>query len=148
MTQVSPKRGRPPKSPPESEGNEQISSFMKMLSKATPEQAQYISTKLGLHTGPIKPKKRNRMSNAQVQAFVQANGDVVRSDPDYVPLPSEAVSDRGPLAVARFIEKWEDGQTTGAMDRADMDVMAQEAMAFQESMEAKIDAGTVKGFEE
>ena len=121
---------------------------MKMLSKATPDQALYIRNKLGLDAGVIKKKKRNRMSNAQVQAFVQANGDVVRSDPDYVPLPSEAVSDRGPMAVQRFIEKWEEGQTVGAMDRADMDVMAQEAMNHQIEMEAKLDAGTAPAFQE
>jgi hypothetical protein len=134
-----------PLSPPE-EGSSEVSSFMQLLSKATPEQTLYIRNKLGLDTGPIKRKKRNRMNNAQVQAFVQANGDVVRSDSDYIPLPSEAISDKGPLAVQRFIERWEGGQTVGAMERADMDVIAQEAMSHQADMEAKIDAGTAPSF--
>jgi hypothetical protein len=152
MTEVKRGPGRPKNNPapsqPTPEGAGEVGAFMKLLSRASPDQTLYIRQKLGLDSGPIKPKKRNRMSNAQVQAFVQANGDVVRSDPDYQPIPSQAVSEKGPLAVQRFLEKWEGGQTVGAMDRADMDVIAQEAMDHQEKMEAMIDAGTLPKFEE
>jgi hypothetical protein len=129
-----------------------LDGFMSLLDRATPEQAVRIREKLGLGNmslvgAPKVPKKRQRMSNQQVQAFVAANGDVIRNDPDYQPLPSQAVEEKGPLAVQRFLEKWENGQTVGAMDRSEMDLMAQEALEHQSEMEAKLDGGNAPKFD-
>ena len=121
-----------------------VKAFISLLDQASPEQKSDIAKKLGTSKLSLEAKRKRykqQMNNAAARQFVMANGDMIRSDPDYLPDPPEDVAEKGQAAVDEWHEKWLDGAGMSRRARADLDVLADEAMTHTADMERRIDAG-------
>jgi len=131
------------KTPTKSEGDS-VEALLAVLEKASPNQMQRIAKRLGTSKKSLEAKRqryRQQMSTQQVRQFVQANGDIVRSDPDFLPDPPEDVAEKGQAAIDEFHEKWLDGVGMSRRQRDDLNTLADEAMTHTADMERRIDAG-------
>ena len=124
--------------------SDSVEALLAVLDKASPDQMVRIAKRLGTSKKSLEAKRqryRQQMSTQQVRQFVQANGDIVRSDHNYLPDPPEDVAEKGREAVDEWHEKWLDGIGMSRRQRADLDTLADEAMTHTADMEKRIDAG-------
>lgn len=139
---LEPQKGRAKKAEP-AKPLDPVEAFLEVLERATPGQRSRIAQKMGISESALakKRKRKQRVTNDQIRQFVMANGDVIHSDPDFLPIPPEAVSSKGQAAIDAYHEKWLDGKTLGERGVSDLDHLADEAKGFQAEMERRIDAG-------
>lgn len=94
---------------PEVDRRPQADRLLEMIGKLNAEQASLVRQKLGLD-GVVKTRKSKRRT-ADARTFVKQYGECVMKDPDFEPVPSEAVNAKGPRAVEAFLQRWRDGES-------------------------------------
>jgi hypothetical protein len=91
---------------------QQHSGIVDLLERASESQKAAIRKALGVQE-TIKPAKP-KPTNADARQLLAANGGGTFHPPGFRPKPPQGVSDRGPEAVAKWMERWESGQTWGS----------------------------------
>lgn len=106
---------------------ESVSELQTILASATPEAKAALRDALGVSaTTPIK-KKRRRNSNAEARMLVHSIGEVYHKDPDWKPIPSQAIVEKGDAAIAAWFEKWENGQQLSERELHEIEELASSA---------------------
>lgn len=94
---------------------EQLSQMTQILVEATKSMNDSDKRKLrdALEVGKaVKQVKRKNPPQA-TQNMVRAFGDVVREDPDFLPVPPDPVVEAGQAAIDRWHERWENNISGG-----------------------------------
>lgn len=85
------------------------STIIDLLTRASEDQKDAIRKALGVQA-TVKPPKR-KQSNADAQQVLAAHGGGTYQPQGFRPVPPEGVSQKGPDAVRRWLDRWENGQT-------------------------------------
>ena len=83
-----------------------------LLERASDEQKAAIRKALGVAEVVTAPKPKT--TNADARQLLAANGGGTIQPPGFQPVPPEGVAAKGPQAVARWLQRWHDGQTWGS----------------------------------
>lgn len=82
---------------------ETMASLVDVVKRSSPEAQSALRNALGVGGAIQKPKQTQ--SNADAKRVAYSVGEIVQPD-GFEPKVSEAVTDRGPQAVAEWLEKW------------------------------------------
>lgn len=117
--------------------------FLNILNRATPQQLEMIKSKMGVTDNSIKLRRdrKRKINNERARQLVMTDGEVIHNDPNWRPIPPEAVVQKGQLAQDIWYQKWEEGLNMSSRELADAEAMADEAEAHTAEMERRVDAG-------
>lgn len=97
-------------------------SIVDLLERASESQKEKIRKALNVSSAVKAPRKQTNADAAQVLA---AHGGGTFQKPGFVPVPPQGVSEKGPAAIAHWLEQWEDGQTFSSRSAERMGVDAE-----------------------
>lgn len=97
-----------------------------LLTRASEDQKDAIRKALGVQASVKAPQRKQ--SNADAQQVLAAHGGGTFQPKSFKPVPPEGVYEKGPEAVRRWLDRWENGQTFSSR-QAEIEGIDAEALA-------------------